>query len=870
LPAHWPLTVLVIGFPLWWALGLSALLPLALMVPMAVSLFRRRPLHVPRGFGFWLLFLACVAASVVMLWVSAPGAVPGGGLERLLVYLYRLGWYLACTTVLLWLGNLDERELPTSRVLRLFGWMFVITVAGGVLGVLAPRLEFTSLVEALLPGQLRNNQFVRSTVHPTSAIIQTFLGREEARPVAPFAFSNSWGSNLSIYLPFFVASWFGKDAGWRKYVAPVVLGIAIIPIVYSLNRGLWASLALGAIFVVVWLAARGRVIVLVASLIALVVAATVFSLTPLRDLTGERLETPHSNERRGQLLMTTVTSTATGSPIVGFGGPRDVQGSFASIAGGSTPDCRACGVPPLGTQGQLWLVIFSQGFLGAALFLIFFGLQIRQHWRARTTVQAVGLSVLLFFALQIFIYDTLGLPLYTVMVAIALMWRASRRERETDRSLSDAHGLRMRPEPTLELLLHRWRASALVGIALIGAGSAAGVLHAERDVPLFSARTTILLAPAPVHVTVTPPRNEPRDITVDTEAAMVMSARSLAQVSNEVPGADPAELRDRIRVTAAPNTRTLTLGVLDEDPRRAELIVDALSRAYLDVRSEYLAQRRDQVLQSLNEGLAAVSRRVVDQGEDGTTGTLVEVDPIADADQTEPEILADELYDAVLRLTLTPVDNGEVLRSSPAFVTTTEPQVNIAGGAMMGLLAAVIVIEMRSGRLSKVGRRYATSRSTGIKMMAEVDQNGAAGAGRAWSDMAAVIGQAPGVCLVVPVDGAAADRCADALATVLRRRGHRVALELADRQRSAHEISMSLRTLREDGWRVVAAAADSSSAGTFEIACSADFIALAVRPGGTRLRDLDAVAHSFRMTPARSLGVIIDGSRRPATDRPRI
>jgi capsular polysaccharide biosynthesis protein len=874
LPAHWPLTVLVVGFPLWWVLGLSALLPLALMVPMAVALFRRRPIHIPRGFGFWLLFLAWVAASVVVLWVDAPGAVPGGGLERLLVYLYRLAWYLACTVVLLWLGNLNEREVSTTRILRLFGWMFIMTVAGGLLGVLAPRFELTSLVEAVLPRQLSNNPFVNSLVHPASASIQTFLGREEARPIAPFAYANSWGSNLSIYLPFFLASWFGKSAGWRRYVAPVVLAAAVVPIVYSLNRGLWVSLMLGAIFGVIWLGTRGRLFALITSLVILVIAVVIFSVTPLQDLLAERLDSPHSNERRGQLLVETVASTAEGSPIVGFGGPRDVQGSFASIAGGATPDCPACDVPPLGTQGQLWMVIFSQGFIATAFFLAFFGVQIGRSWRARTKVQVAGMSVLFFFLLQLFIYDTLGMPLYTVMVAIALMWRAHRREQQTTAAVLTTGGERIRPTRTLELLVHRTRTSALLVIVLMVAGAAAGVLHAKRDVPVFSARTTILLAPAPVYVTVTPPRNEPRDITVDTEAAMVLSDRSLTQVSKAVPGTDPGELRERIRVTAAPNTRTLTLDVLDEDPHRAEQTVAALSQAYLDVRRDYLKQRRAQVLQSLREGLAEVGVRVPVDGADAVDGDTVDgpvvdegpVDAtiedgsLPDSSPVEWSVLADELHDAVLRLTLTPDENGEVLRTAPAAVTSTEPQVNVAGGTMLGLLAAAMVVGLRSGSLAKVGRRYATSRSTGIKVIADVGSTKRV-VDTAWSDLADLIGRSPCVCLIVPVDGAAADKCAEALAAVLRRRGHRVALEVADSRRSEHEVIVSLEALRDDGWHVVAAAADARSTATFEIACSTDYIAYAVHRGRTRVAVLDAVASRFRATQARSLGVILDGER---------
>ena len=95
-----------------------------------------------------------------------------------------------------------------------------------------------------------------------------------------------------------------------------------------------------------------------------------------------------------------------GSPVVGFGSTRDVEGTFTSIAGGATPSCPACGVPPLGTQGQLWLVLFSQGWIGTLFFLTFFVLALRRTWRCRTVDQTVTTFVVGIFLLQLSVYDT--------------------------------------------------------------------------------------------------------------------------------------------------------------------------------------------------------------------------------------------------------------------------------------------------------------------------------------------------------------------------------------------------------------------------------------------------------------------------------
>lgn len=421
----WPLSVLFLGFPLWWVTGLSAFVFIAVAVPMAVELLRRGHVRAPRGFGIWVLFLLWMLAGVTMLWADAPGSTTGGGFGRLLVFGYRAAMYLAATVVLLYVANLDEKELPTRRVIRLLAVMFGITTAGGVLGVVAPHFEFKSLMEYVLPGGLAGNDFINRMIHPAAANISTILGYEEARPIAPFAFANSWGANLSLYLPFFLLAWLGRDGGWRRKLAPLVLAASIVPIVYSLNRTLWLALGVGACYLAIRLAARGRLLAMQALGASLIVAVLVVVLSPLSTILLERLENPHSNDRRIQLAIETFQSVATGSPLLGYGSTRDVEGSFASIAGGATPDCPACDVPPFGTQGQLWLVVFATGFVGLVLFLTFFGRRLVAHWRDPSPLATACCCVLLFFFIELPFYDTLGAPMFTVMIAIGLLFRSA-------------------------------------------------------------------------------------------------------------------------------------------------------------------------------------------------------------------------------------------------------------------------------------------------------------------------------------------------------------------------------------------------------------------------------------------------------------
>lgn len=684
-PAHWPLTVLCVGFPLWWALGLASLLPLVLALPMALTLLRRRPLHVPRGFGWWLLFLACVVVSVTMSFVDAPGAVPGGGPSRLVVYAFRLAWYLACTVVLVWVANLDEDELPTLRVVRLMGWMFVVTVAGGLLGVFASSFEFTSPVEMLLPRGLRSNEFVKSLVHPAAAAIQTVLGDPSPRPIAPFAFANSWGANLSMFLPFFLLGWFGRDAGWRRTVGPWVLLAAAVPIVLSLNRGLWLSLGLGVAFYVLRLVLAGQLKAIVGAVLVVVVGATVLLVSPLGDMVANRLENPHSNSRRGELLAETVNSTVAGSPVIGFGGTRDVQGSFASIAGGS-PDCPACSVPPLGTQGQIWLVIFSQGLVGTIAFCAFYGGQLAQHWRSRTPIEVVGVCLLLFFGLQLFVYDTLGHPMYTMMIAIGLMWREQAR-----RSVRAAG-------TTLEDLWARLRRYAPLLVVLAVLGAVLGGVLATRWEPRYRATAPVLLAPMPVYLEAAT-GERPREITIDTEASMVFAEDAISRVRQELSLPPTPDVRDSIRVTAPTGSRVLEITATANQPELAERIADAAAAAYFDVRSDYLAQRREQAEARLESQLALVA------------GTGAEVERTDPQDDTVVTVrVEDELREALRELALSSTEPGTLLRPAEASPVRRQIEVPVVSGAILGCLVGLGIMSWREagrtlGRRSRFRRR---------------------------------------------------------------------------------------------------------------------------------------------------------------------
>lgn len=426
LPNGWPLAAAYLGYPLWWLLGVRTFVFLLAAVPLAFALLGRKHLRAPRGFGVWLLFLAWVVVGFVLLGVHAPGAKTGAIGTRYLSDAYRLSWYLALTVVLLYVGNTSEQELPTRRICRWLSALFIVTVAGGYLGLMAPHLQFTSPMERLAPAGLAHSAFFVSLTHPVAAEVQDFLGYAVARPAAPYTYANDWGANFGLLLPFFVLEWFRRDGGWRRWFGIGVVTASIVPVIESLNRGLWIGLGMMALFVVISSARSGRFLALAGLAAGTAILAIAIAATPLKHTFAKRLEVGQSNSGRAALASRSVRAVADVSPIVGFGSTRNVQGNFNTIGGGATPDCPQCSPPAMGTQGHIWLVLFSQGFVGAALFFWFMLRRFFPYFHDRDPLAIAASASFVFFLVVIWVYDLLDVPMMTLMLALAMLWRMRR------------------------------------------------------------------------------------------------------------------------------------------------------------------------------------------------------------------------------------------------------------------------------------------------------------------------------------------------------------------------------------------------------------------------------------------------------------
>lgn len=422
----WPIVALLGLYPLWWALGLGTFIYPLIAVPMLVALLRlHRPIRVPPGFGLWLLFLLIVVGSLVALGYNPSGTLPGSVAGRLPATALRLSEYIALTIILVYVGNLSERELPQRRLIKLLAWSFMITVAGGLLGTFFPKFEFTSPVELLLPQSMSSNSFVRSLTHPYAAQnMHVFgVGSNTPRAAAPWSYTNTWGSNYSILIGWFlVYGWVLAKKTWHRVVTLGILAVSVIPVVATLNRGLWLSLGALAFYVAIRMAMRGRLWTIVALVAGGMVVAVVIFFTSIGALVMDRLKYGHSNDIR---IYTTVEvlKGVRESPWIGFGSTRSTQGSDQSIAVGASPSCPSCGNHDLGSNGQFWLELYTHGILGVALFISFFVVAIWKFRHDRSAVGIVTSAVLSISLLAMFYYNTLVTPLAFLFLSYATLWR---------------------------------------------------------------------------------------------------------------------------------------------------------------------------------------------------------------------------------------------------------------------------------------------------------------------------------------------------------------------------------------------------------------------------------------------------------------
>jgi hypothetical protein len=448
--AAWPIVALLAGWPLWWALGFAPYAMVLLAIPMISRMYGwrvngSRAIRLPPGFSLWVLFMIVQLASVVEIGLTAPDTSASPASSRVISWAARMLSYGAAGVLLLYAGNLTERELPRRRLAWLLGLVGIYTVIGGVAGTVLPALRFSSPLALLVPQSLQvSASQLGPMLHPATAQIQDFVGYAHGRPAAPFSYTNMWGNCLAILLPWLLVVWWAHGTRRQRRAVVAVFVIAFVPAVYSLDRGLWIGLGVALVYVAIRFAAWGKLAILGVLCGALVLGAVVILASPLQDLIAARFANPVSNTGRASDTLISVKD-AESSIVLGYGDTRHAQGSASSITLGKTANCRACGQSVVGGDGQMQLLLVSSGFVGAGLYVAFFGYGVWRYRRDTTPYGMAGVLVILLGFVFMFVYEAVGAPLAFTMLSYALLWRNERDRRLVD-TATPAPAAQARPQ----------------------------------------------------------------------------------------------------------------------------------------------------------------------------------------------------------------------------------------------------------------------------------------------------------------------------------------------------------------------------------------------------------------------------------------
>lgn len=668
----WPLTGMLIGFPLWWVIGLAGVVPLIAAAIMAVQLLHRPgPLHVRRGFGWWLLFLAWVAVGVLLLQVSAPHAIADHSNTRYLTFAFRFAWYVAATITMIYVYNMRD-QLSTTKIMRAFGWLFITVVCGGFLGTLAANVDFPSLFELVLPSRVAHIQYVHDLIHPVLAQRYTVDGVANPRASAPFAYTNDWGLNFACLLPFFVVGWVRDATGWRRRVGIFVLLASVYPAVMAQNRGMWLALVSVALLIAVRSALFGRMRTIAGVALLAVVLGAVLVSTPLGDTIMNRLGNGYSNAGRESLGTLTVESVTSKSPVVGLGSTRNVEGSFYSIAGGNTAACGLCTPPALGTQGHFWLLIYSTGIGGILLYLWFICTNLIRSARRYSVIATVTLTVLTVHLVTMFVYDAIGVELVTIFAAIGLLWR--------DLAESPSGRAEIQTEPSRDRTLDfygtivRTNAALFVVLAVVGAG--AGWLYDHRQPRTVVAETSIAVPPNSLY-----PTQEQFSQSMDTIAGLLDSTHVRDAVSSAV-GVPADDVPDHLSISATANTRILHVRYSDTSKARAVSASLVAAKQLIFERSTLLRELRVQSLNALSDRRAGLVASITTLSrEQESTDDLVDLLSGVDAQY--------------LRVENSSTTGGTVVMQPVVLARARGWLVDAASGAAIGVLIATVIAYTR-------------------------------------------------------------------------------------------------------------------------------------------------------------------------------
>ncbi len=396
LPA-WPVLTLLWGFPVFWALGATVISGVVLTVVMLSYLAHTRAVRfVPGVYAF----------TAFVVWVI-PCAVMIDSASRLLGLVYRFSILAIVGTAFVYTISAGV-ALSRRRIVNGLTFVWFVAIVGGLLGMAFPEVRLSTPVGMLLPESLTSNEYVHDLFFPPFAEIQHPWGSPQTfvRPSAPFPYANSWGVAIVLLTPVAVACFLMSKSLILRIAIVGGLAAMIGPAMATGNRGMFAGLVLAAVYVVVRLAARDRAAPVLAIAVLGVVGAAVLIRNGLLDQIATRQHYGDSSGTRFSLYEETFRRTLD-SPLLGYGAPRPSPAHEVA----------------LGTQGYVWMLMFSFGFVGLFLFVAFLWGTTLRTIRAPGDVDLVLHSTLVVASAIIVVYGLDIMQLLTIMLVAAMLLR---------------------------------------------------------------------------------------------------------------------------------------------------------------------------------------------------------------------------------------------------------------------------------------------------------------------------------------------------------------------------------------------------------------------------------------------------------------
>lgn len=398
---RWPFAAMFALFPVWWLLGLGEAAWIVLAAVMLVCLLWRGRIRMPRGFAIWLLFLVWMAVSVIE--IDTP--------DRLLGFVYRALLYLTVTVIFLYVYNAHD-SLSPRYVMGVLTVFWLIVIAGGYVGIFFPVLTVQTPLGLVMPPSIASNDLVQDmVVRRVSQYNPEGWAKLDPRPSAPFLYTNGWGNAYSMLSPIVVAYLVEVRRERRFWWLLAAIPVSLVPAFLTLNRGMFLGLGLALVYVAVRLFMRGNVRALLGLTGLAIVVVVSFATLPIAERLTHRVEASPSTSDRANLYEETFERTLE-APVFGYGAPRPSE---------------TAGAPSAGTQGQLWMVLFSHGFPGAALFMGWLVWAYIRSIRERDPASLALNAVLLVVVVESLYYGIMTAGLAIAMIAAALAMRPTTR-----------------------------------------------------------------------------------------------------------------------------------------------------------------------------------------------------------------------------------------------------------------------------------------------------------------------------------------------------------------------------------------------------------------------------------------------------------